>query len=49
MGEMQEYRGFVDWLRLRETNEEEIILVKAKNDFLMEKGIEIDSGTPVTL
>lgn len=49
MGEMKEYRGFVDWLRLRETKEEEIILVKAKNDFLMEKPFEIDSGTPGTL
>jgi hypothetical protein len=28
--------GFVDWLRMRETNEQELMLVKAKDDFLRE-------------
>lgn len=36
IGEMVNYRGFIDYLKLRETNEEEIILVMAKDDFLID-------------
>ena len=36
IGEMLGMTGFVDWLRLRETNEQELMLVKAKDDFLTE-------------
>ena len=37
IGEMKQYAGFIDYLRLKETNEEEIILVKAKSDFVREE------------
>jgi hypothetical protein len=45
IGEMLGMAGFVDWLRLRETNEQELMLVKAKDDFLAEgseDGMECD-------
>ena len=36
IGEMLGMAGFVDWLRMRETYEQELMLVKAKDDFLAE-------------
>jgi len=49
IGEMQRYRGFIDYLRLRETNEEEIILVRAKDDFLIDESPEIELATSQVL
>ena len=36
VGEMLGMAGFVEWLRMRETSEQELMLVKAKDDFLRE-------------
>ena len=34
---MQSYNGFLDYLRLRQSNEQELILVRAKDDFIKEQ------------
>jgi hypothetical protein len=36
---MTSYKGFIDYLRLRESQEQELIIVKAKDDLLREDGI----------
>jgi hypothetical protein len=34
---MQTYNGFLDYLRQRQSNEQELILVRAKDDFIKEQ------------
>ena len=38
IGEMREYNGFVDYLKLKKEQEkQDLILIKAKSDFLKEE------------
>ena len=40
---MHTFNGFLDYLKLRSTREQELILVKAKDDFIVERGIKSEN------
>ena len=43
IGEMHTFNGFLDYLKLRSTREQELILVKAKDEFIVERGIKSEN------
>jgi hypothetical protein len=47
LGEMLGMAGFVEWLRMRETGEQELMLVRAKDDFVREGSEEGVKGEGV--
>ena len=47
LGEMYSYNGYLDYLRLSQTSEQELMLIHAKSDFIAENYVLEPDDTPV--